>query len=193
MVDGVSGVGNGMSAEDIKAYVQELVEETLAAKSAETVDSSVTTDSVDEESEVVTEETTTTTAAQSEEVTNPLTGLLTSITSLFGQMMNVMMQMFGMSTSGVQQTTSSGSDATQSEHLGDTKYTMTEDEKAYLTLHPDYVKDLIAEEKYQEKYGDDSFLKSYRMRRIESKITDEEIQAYLQLHPNVIKDAIANS
>ena len=76
---------------------------------------------------------------------------------------------------------------------------LNENEKAFMTLNPDYVKNLIAEEKYQEQYGDkyngkigDS-LKSYRVEKLARKVTDEEVQAYLQLHPNAIKDAIAKN
>ncbi len=192
MVNGVNGVGAGMSAEEIKSYVQELVEETLATKN---VASETVEESADEESGVISEETTTETV-ETNQVENPLTGFLTSVTSLFGQMMNMMMQLLGMSQSGTTQT-GEATDTANAAETGNGKYVMSEDEKAYLTLHPDYVRDLVAQDKFEEQYGDKSsfwnrLFGESRLDRIAQSVTDEEIQAYLQLNPNVIKDAIAS-
>lgn len=192
MVNGVNGVGAGMSAEEIKSYVQELVEETLATKN---VASETVEESADEESGVISEETTTETV-ETNQVENPLTGFLTSVTSLFGQMMNMMMQLLGMSQGGTTQD-GAATDGANAAETGNGKYVMSEDEKAYLTLHPDYVRDLVAQDKFEEQYGDKSsfwnrLFGQSRLDRIAQSVTDEEIQAYLQLNPNVIKDAIAS-
>lgn len=192
MVNGVNGVGAGMNAEEIKSYVQELVEETLATKN---VASETVEESADEESGVISEETTTETV-ETNQVENPLTGFLTSVTSLFGQMMNMMMQLLGMSQGGTTQD-GAATDGANAAETGNGKYVMSEDEKAYLTLHPDYVRDLVAQDKFEEQYGDKSsfwnrLFGQSRLDRIAQSVTDEEIQAYLQLNPNVIKDAIAS-
>ncbi len=194
MVNGVNGVGAGMSAEELKAFVQNLIEETLETKGVGS--QPVAEESVDEESGVVSEETPTVETTEPTEVENPLTGFLTSITSLFGKMMDLLTQVLGVAQGGAAQSGETA-DGTQQSAQENSKYVMTEDEKAYLTLHPDYVRDLVAQEKYQEKYGDqNSFWNKIfgesRMNRIAQSVTDEEIQAYLQLHPNVIKDAIAS-
>lgn len=193
MVNGVNGVGAGMSAEELKAFVQNLIEETLETKGVGS--QPVAEESVDEESGVVSEETTTETV-ETNQVENPLTGFLTSVTSLFGQMMNMMMQLLGMSQGGTTQD-GAATDGANAAETGNGKYVMSEDEKAYLTLHPDYVRDLVAQDKFEEQYGDKSsfwnrLFGQSRLDRIAQSVTDEEIQAYLQLHPNVIKDAIAS-
>lgn len=198
MVNGVNGVGAGTSAEELKAFVQELIEETLATKGIGEQKQTVA-ESADEESGVISEEQQT---AETTEVENPLTGFLTSITSLFSKMMDAMTQMLGSAqNNGTQQGNASDGTNNQTTDTGNTKYTMTEDEKAYLTLHPDYVKNLIAEEKYEEEYGSETskfkqsineVFKESRLERIANSVTDEEVQAYLQLHPDVIKDAIAS-
>lgn len=203
MVNGVNGVGtNGLSAAELKEFVQDLIEETLATKEAEKASGTeVSTDSTDEESGIVAEEETTqeTTTAETDKVENPLTGILTSITSMFETLMNALLEVIGTknNTTGATDDTAATEDSTAGAATGNDKYVMTEDEKAYLTLHPDYVKNLIAEEKYQEQYGDKkgiigNLLKNSRMKRLTNSVTDAEVQAYLQLHPNVIKDAIAS-
>ena len=203
MVNGVNGVGtNGLSAAELKEFVQDLIEETLATKEAEKASGTeVSTDSTDEESGIVAEEETTqeTTTAETDKVENPLTGILTSITSMFETLMNALLEVIGTKNNATDATddTTATEGETAGADTGNDKYVMTEDEKAYLTLHPDYVKDLIAEEKYQEQYGDKkgiiaNVLKNSRMERLTNSVTDAEVQAYLQLHPNVIKDAIAS-
>lgn len=203
MVNGVNGVGtNGLSAAELKEFVQDLIEETLATKEAEKASGTeVSTDSTDEESGIVAEEETTqeTTTAETDKVENPLTGILTSITSMFETLMNALLEVIGTknNTTGATDDTAATEDSTAGAATGNDKYVMTEDEKAYLTLHPDYVKNLIAEEKYQEQYGDKkgiiaNVLKNSRLERLTNSVTDAEVQAYLQLHPNVIKDAIAS-
>ena len=70
------------------------------------------------------------------------------------------------------------------------EYEMTANEKAYLTLNPDFVKEQIAKERVG--YNDDNaWYKGYELKSEMRKITDEEVQAYLQLNPNLIKNQIA--
>ncbi len=198
MVNGVNGVGtNGLSAAELKEFVQELIDETLATKESEAAaNSEVTAETADEESGLVVEGTTEQAEeVQTDKVENPLTGILTSITSMFETLMNALLEVVGAKKDDAAATDDEAAAGTTD--TGNEKYVMTEDEKAYLTLHPDYVKDLIAEEKYQEKYGNKkglfaNALKSSRLERLARTVTDAEVQAYLQLHPNVIKDAIAS-
>lgn len=202
MVDGVNGVGNNsMSAAEIKAYVQELVEETLATKEAQAA-SEVTEESADEESGVISEETTQQEAAvQSNDVENPLTGFMTSITTLFDTLLQALLQVVGAGKTEGTGAAGEADDAAGSANTGNEKYVMTEDEKAYLTLHPDFVRNLVAQEKVADEDSSSNkviggsklkqAINEVKVKLTAQKVTDEEIQAYLQLHPNVIKDAIA--
>lgn len=200
MVNGVSGVGAGVNIDALKEIIQDVVEETLEAKETQSANS--VEEIADEESELVDVEQV---ADKQQEVPyenklSGLTGLVTTMSEIMMSIMSKMMEMLGIGQG--ENTTTAGS-TDQSSNTSD-KYVMSEDEKAFLTLHPDFVKNIVAEEKFEEKYGREAGrnigsgnLKiirktdAIRLKVIKQNITDEEIQAYLQLNPNVIKDAIA--
>ena len=200
MVNGVSGVGAGVNIDALKEIIQDVVEETLEAKETQSANS--VEEIADEESELVDVEQV---ADKQQEVPyenklSGLTGLVTTMSEIMMSIMSKMMEMLGIGQG--EKTTTAGS-TDQSSNTSD-KYVMSEDEKAFLTLHPDFVKNIVAEEKFEEKYGREAGrnigsgnLKiirktdAIRLKVIKQNITDEEIQAYLQLNPNVIKDAIA--
>ncbi len=94
MVNGVNGVGTGSSPEDLKAFVQELLEETLAENGVSTANNDVTTESTDEDSGVTSEENQT--PAQEEiEVRNPITKFMTGVTDLYDSIMEALLSFIG--------------------------------------------------------------------------------------------------
>ena len=209
MVNGVSGVGAGVNIDALKEIIQDVVEETLEAKEAQNV--STTEEIADEEPKLVDEtvnsadegaENTKTTIDVEENQLSGLAGLLTAISTMMTSMMETMMKMLGI---GQGEGTTTADGATDQASNSSDKYVMSEDEKAYLTLHPNFVRDLIAQEKFEEIYGRaprlsepngrfesiGGYKDEKRFESIKRNITDDEIQAYLQLNPNVIKDAIA--
>ncbi len=209
MVNGISGIGAGVNIDALKEIIQDVVEETLEAKEAQNV--STTEEAADEEPELVDAAQVTNEEQEAldgrkhgndGEIKEGLTGLVSTISEIMMSMMEKMMEMLGI---GQEENTTTSNDSTEQISNASDKYVMTEDEKAYLTLHPDFVRDLVAKEKFEEQYGRAPRLSESnglimeigskkdekRFESIKRNITNAEIQAYLQLNPNVIKDAIA--
>ena len=189
MVDGVSGISAGTNVDTIKQIVQEVLEEALEAKEAQAAQE----ESIDEEC-VITEEGTGDSGAvdgSSEEKTG-LAAIFSAISDMFASMIESIIKVMGSSNTEDVKDESAEQVSTENE-----KYTMSEDEKAYMTLHPDFVRELVAKEKFEDKYGRSytdkglrGKLNEHRLNRIMESVTDEEVQAYLQLNPDVIKNAI---
>ena len=193
-VNGINGGIGSMTAADLKAYIQEAVEDAVE-ELVGSYDVDVETVS-DDEAEFVPAET-----AEVSEGPSDSSGFMSSISTMFQTLVLGFLSLVGLGTLAAQQNqgTEEAAPAQEADEApdasgGNDKYTMTEDEKAYLTLHPDFLKDKLAEERYEEQYGSSwvpARTKTKRMEYIKSNITDAELQAYLQLNPNVIKDAIA--
>lgn len=203
MVDGVSGVGTGVNIDALKEIIQDVVEETLEAKEAQ--NAQAVEESADEEYTLVDEGdtgdqaeekvSTTTDSGQAESLNaSGLTGLLSAISTMLTTMMESMVKMLG-----VGQTDQA---AANSQTSSDGIYQMSADEKAFLTLNPDFLRNLVAKEKFEAKYGESyadatssgsklsRHIADVKLDHLKSQVTDEEMQAYLQLNPDVIKNAI---
>ena len=202
----VNGIQGGIGSL-FGAYFNNLIQSAVDKAVDKAVDEITTSYDVDvtsvsdDEAEFVPSE-----SAEASEDTSSTSGFMSSISTMYQTLVLGFLSLIGLSTlaaqqaQGTEETSSAdgtvpaqGAETTGAVSDGNDKYTMTEDEKAYLTLHPDFVKDLLAEERYQEQYGDSwapSSRKAKRLEQIKSQITDAEVQAYLQLHPNVIKNAI---
>lgn len=194
MVDGIGSVAGATTtsnAELVAALKTALTEILETNKSGGTK----IEESKDEESGITEEKTPT--KPKEDATSTGLMSLLTSLTSMLGSLMQTMLEALGIKKGE----TNKPADDTENPTAPPDKdtYKMTENEKAYLTLNPNFVKNLMAQEKGYEKYPQrlslpgklpNVFRENY-IAKMEKNITDEEVQAYLQLHPNTIKDAIS--
>lgn len=96
MVNGITGVGTGVSIEDIKAIVTETVEEVLESQAA-TKTETVETAEADEESGLIEEETTQAETKEDNSLQG-FAGLLSAMATMMTTMMQTMMQMLGVKT-----------------------------------------------------------------------------------------------
>ena len=96
MVNGITGVGTGVSIEDIKAIVTETVEEVLESQAAAKTET-VETAEADEESGLIEEETTQTETKEDNSLQG-FAGLLSAMATMMTTMMQTMMQMLGVKT-----------------------------------------------------------------------------------------------
>ena len=194
MVDGIGGINgtSGLDAAQLKALIKEAVAEELEEQKK----ASGTTQAESDEEAVVELD-------QDTSKENDLsTGILDKFTALFEKVFDVILAVIGTKDTGKVEntdgTTDGNTNVENAENPDNSKYQMTASEKAYLTMNPDFVRNLIAEEKYQETYGNKNYglfgsdpFKKSNLKKLAASVTDAEIQAYLQLHPNVIKEAIA--
>ncbi len=179
MVDGINGIGSasGLDATELKKLIKEVVAEEIDTQKES---AHKMMEQAYEEVGFEPEQ-----KAKEEDNTNAFTSILTKL-------LDVIMAVFGGGNKDKVEDGNEAENANNNKETGEEKYKMSAGEEAYLKMNPDLVKNMIAEEKYQEKYGDkNGGLKAFRVDNLAKKVTDEEVQAYLQLNQNAIKDAMA--
>ena len=188
MVNGVSGINAGTNVESIKQIMQEVVQEVLDEKDTQMGQQE---DAVDDEAALV--DATTDNSVDSNKNLTVFAYVIKAISSMMTSMLEAMLKLQNISQN--------------EENSTNEQYVMSKEERDYLNRNPNFIKDLILQEKspgvfekidYLDssmrpwEYAEYEAEKFMNLGRARMEVSDDEVNQYLQAHPNVIKEAIAS-